>query len=153
MSAGLAASTDTPGSTPPETSRTVPAMPLACWALACPDRTEVRRHTVAANNTTIRRIRAPYACGRSAVRGFGGSWFASRRAMTNLRTSEPQTTDLFLGLRRPCGAQHVLQTEIAFVARVLVDEPVDAVPRQLRGPWPRPRVWVGNRELVIDGAI
>src|SRR5882672_11117834 len=33
MSAGLAASTVTPGRTPPEASRTTPAIPLACCAL------------------------------------------------------------------------------------------------------------------------
>src|SRR4051794_21842123 len=51
ISAGLDASTVTPGNTAPEESVTVPAMPLACCAHACDD-------SAHANTTPIARISA-----------------------------------------------------------------------------------------------
>src|SRR5580765_5571290 len=121
MSAGLAASTETPGSTPPDASRTVPAMPLACCADAVP------QSTMATSDTAIAEVILPMC-------------------LLN-------PTRLFLAFRCTCGAQHMLQSEVSFVARVFVDKSVDAVPRQRGGPRPRPRLWVRRGELVVDRPV
>src|SRR5882762_6898453 len=54
MSAGLAASTVTPGNTAPDASLTTPAMPPAAWAHAVPDRTVP--NTIAAAKTLMTRM-------------------------------------------------------------------------------------------------
>src|SRR4029453_16334652 len=53
ISAGLAASTGTPGSASPELSRTVPAMPLACWADAVDARKNPQTRTRNARTTCL----------------------------------------------------------------------------------------------------
>src|SRR4029453_17760515 len=118
MSAGLAASTETPGSTPADASRTGPAMPLACCPSAVPERTVAISDTPIVNDTNIWRMELLFTCVGRAGR-----------------------------------AQHVLQSEVSFVARVFVDETVDAIPRHLHRPRPRPRLGIGNGELVVDRPV
>src|SRR5262245_44394902 len=116
MSAGLVASTETPGSTPPDASRAVPAMTLACCARAVPGTTSATIDALIVN-ANIRRM------GLLRV----GWW---------LVVSGWSTTNLFTCLRGAGRAQHVLQSEISFVARVFVDETVNAIPRHLHRPRP-----------------
>src|SRR5262245_3745907 len=132
MSAGLVASTETPGSTPPDASRAVPAMPLACCASAVPDRTIAKSDTLIVNDANIRRMGLLWIC-----------------EFTNLRICR-----LFALCVRGAGrAQHVLQSEVSFVARVFVDETVNAIPRHLHRPRPRPRLRIGNGELIVDRPV
>src|SRR4029079_837176 len=144
MSAGLAASTETPGSTPPDASRTVPAMPLACWA----DAVVAMSDTPTTRNIS-RCMELPLSESEYGVRPDSHQHCRRvSRVVTVLRLGNELFT--VRGARR---AQHVLQSEVSFVARVFVDETVDAIPRHLHRPRPRPRLGIGNGELVVDRPV
>src|SRR6185436_4072485 len=150
MSAGLAASTVTPGSTAPDPSRTVPVMLLCAHAGA-----ERSRNDDATTRAGTRRI--------SIIPLPSGSTQPVRTSTLLFRTDSLDQRQSAIALwrlgRGPAARfaradlrtlDHVHQAVVLLMAGKFIDSRLDARPDHFRRPRPRPRRRIFDRELVLE---